>query len=83
MKACETKIPKADPNPAKTTPFDNIEDDVIGVGKARIDGDKYILDGIDEDYDPIDGARLVVFSVGVSAVAILGLIVAAIIKIIH
>jgi|GEM_PF-2375029 hypothetical protein len=81
-----TNVPKKTyPNAETETrqnPFDNIEDEVVGVGFAPVNGDKYVLDEV-VDEDPMSGARMVAFVTLVSAVAVLGLAVAAIIKIAH
>lgn len=63
-------------------PFDNIEDKVIGVGSARIDGEKYVLDDV-VDEDPMGGARMVALATLVSGAFLIGLVVAGVIKIFH
>ncbi len=63
-------------------PFDNIEDKVIGVGSARIDGEKYVLDDV-VDENPMGGARMVAFVTFASGAFLIGLVVAGVIKIFH
>ena len=63
-------------------PFDNIEDEVIGVGSARVKGEEYVLDDV-VDEDPMGGARMVALATFVSGAFLIGLAVAVAIKIFH
>lgn len=80
-----TKIPK---DREKTRPetndniYDNIEDDVIGTISAPTVGDRIVLDDFVDDNGK-GSARMLAFTMLASAVAIVGLTIAGIIKIIH